>query len=231
MGFWRLMTRGGVAVAGIVCAVNLASALSTPVARADMAELTPNWAGTWSSAGMQKPAAVTITSTNPLTGSIDIPGVCQATWSETARQSDTVRTVAAHVTSGPCADNTWTVTMSLTHLDGVDAANPGTAFSLMPNGIDPRTGQPASVEPTCAESLSLDQMPPGGEVALNQAGMLPDHFSEGMYGACALIDASGSPQPLAEPGVADGICKGVESFMDPLGLGYSKNVVCGTPAH
>jgi hypothetical protein len=45
-----------------------------------------------------------------------------------------------------------------------------------------------------------------------------------------VIDAQG-PDPLAQPGVADGICKGVESFMDPLNLGFSKDVICGTSAH
>ena len=225
-----LSLRAGFALAAMALGLNVVGLVPAPVGRADMAELPPNWAGTWRSGGMESPASVTLSSTTPLVGEIDSPGVCHATWTEVARPSATNRIVAAHVTSGPCVDNTWTVTLSLTHLDGTDTTHPDTTFALMPNGIDPRTGQPASVEPTCAESLPLDQMPPGSEAALERGGALPKNFSTGMYGACALIDAQG-PGGINEPGVADGVCKGIESFMDPLNLGYSKDVVCGTSAH
>lgn len=223
------VSRLGVSAATLLLGLNLGAAFCAPPGNADMAELPPNWAGTWSSGGLQKPASVTLSSTNPLLGEIDIPGVCHATWTEVSRPSDTNRVVAAHVTSGPCADNTWNVSLSLTHLDGSDTAHPDTSFALMPNGVD-RNGQPISVEPDCAESLPLDQLPPGSEVALERGKLIPKNFSTGLYGACAVVDATG-PDPLSQPGVADGVCKGMESFMDPFNLGYSKDVVCGMPAH
>jgi hypothetical protein len=201
-----------------------------PTVHADnyLDNLPPNWAGTWHSQTTERPASLTLSSSSPVMGEVDIPGMCHATWTEVTRISDTNRLVAAHVTSGPCVDNTWNLTMAPMTLTGTDPIH-NAGFSFSPNGIDPATGKPASVVPDCAQSLPLDQLTPGSEEALSRAKLLPKDFSAGMYGACAIIDAQG-PNPGSQPGVYDGLCKGAESLLDPLNLGYSKNTLCGTPA-
>jgi len=115
-------------VAIAVCAVSIALASE---ASADPS-FAADWTGSWHSGGAGGQATVHLVSTDPIVGTITIPGMCTADWHETQRISPTTRLVGAHVTSGPCGDNTWNVTFSPTSLTGVDNAHPGTAFSFTP---------------------------------------------------------------------------------------------------
>ncbi|MGY4649584.1 hypothetical protein ACVWWN_003380 [Mycobacterium sp. URHB0021] len=76
--------------------------------------------GVWGSKGEpQYRAILHLTSTDPIVGTIDV-GECTANWIEIQRISPKRRLVRAHVTSGPCEDNTWDVTIEPGGLHGVD---------------------------------------------------------------------------------------------------------------
>jgi hypothetical protein len=113
----------------------VASAASVALAPAAGANpsFAADWNGTWHSGGAGGPATVHLDSANPIVGAINIPGNCAANWNETQRISPTNRLVHAHVTSGPCGDNTWNVTIQpTTSITGVDTVRSDTTFSFSP---------------------------------------------------------------------------------------------------
>lgn len=120
--------------AAVVAAGLAACMLQAPLADADpQTPFTPEWVGTWHSGGVGGPARVHLYSVDPIAADIDIPGQCSAHWNESQWISPTNRLVFANVTSGPCIDNTWDVTILPTaSLIGVDTAHPGTTFSFRP---------------------------------------------------------------------------------------------------
>jgi hypothetical protein len=125
------------AIAGVgaaaLAAASVVSVALAPLAGADPANFAADWNGSWHSGGAGGPATVHLVSADPIVGTINIPGQCAASWTETQRISATNRLVHAHVTSGPCGDNTWNVTFQPTSsLTGIDNVNPGTTFSFTP---------------------------------------------------------------------------------------------------
>ena len=78
------------------------------------------------------PATLTLTNSDPIAGTVDLPGICAATWTESRRLSDTSRIVQAHVTSGGsrCQDNQWAVTINVGQIDGVDTSHSNYTVSL-----------------------------------------------------------------------------------------------------
>jgi hypothetical protein len=119
----------------VVAVVTMIGVALAPAASADpAAKFATNWNGTWRSGGGGGAATVHLDSADPIVGNINIPGVCTASWSETQRISATNRLVHAHVTSGPCVDNTWNVTFDpMTRLTGVDTQRADTTFSFAPS--------------------------------------------------------------------------------------------------
>jgi Protein of unknown function (DUF2510) len=91
------------------------------------------WSGTWSDSGVQYPARLWLLNADPISGVIDIPGMCSASWTEVERNSDTLRSVTAHVTSGPCVDNQWNLTVLPNSLIGTDTRDPGTTVHFTPS--------------------------------------------------------------------------------------------------
>lgn len=81
---------------------------------------------------IRMPATLTLTSSNPITGTIDLPGICDATWTESRRTSDSSRIVQAHVTSsgGKCQDNQWAITIDANQINGVDTSHSNYTVSL-----------------------------------------------------------------------------------------------------
>jgi hypothetical protein len=120
--------------AAAVAATSAVGVWLAPIAGADPAPgFVADWTGTWHSGGAGGRATVHLVSADPIVGTIDIPGMCTADWKETQRISSTNRLVHAHVTSGPCGDNTWNVTFQpTTSMTGVDNVHPGTTFSFAP---------------------------------------------------------------------------------------------------
>ena len=95
---------------------------------------TTMWSGSWSSRGVQYPATLWLTNTDPIAGIIDIPGICSASWIEAVRNSATSRLVDAHVTSGGCFDNQWNLTVLIpTSIIGTDTTDPGTTVHFTPS--------------------------------------------------------------------------------------------------
>lgn len=121
----------GAAAVAVAFAVGVALA---PTAGADPAAgFASDWNGSWHSGGAGGPATIHLVSADPIVGTINIPGMCAASWNETQRISPTNRLVRAHVTSGRCGDNTWNVTIQpMTSLTGVDNEHAGTTFSFTP---------------------------------------------------------------------------------------------------
>jgi hypothetical protein len=116
----------------LMVAASVASVALAPAAGADPS-FAADWNGTWHSGGAGGPATVHLDSADPIVGAINIPGSCAANWNETKRISPTNRLVHAHVTSGPCGDNTWNVTFQpTTSLTGVDTMRSDTTFSFSP---------------------------------------------------------------------------------------------------
>jgi hypothetical protein len=91
---------------------------------------TMTWSGTWFAGNITRQANLNLTSLDPISGIIDIPGLCTANWSESQRISDTQRVVNANVISGPCTNNRWNVTIAGNSLVGSDTAGRPGGFNL-----------------------------------------------------------------------------------------------------
>lgn len=88
------------------------------------------WNGSWTGGGARTPASLTLSSTDPIRGSINVgDGFCTADWTEVQRNSDTSRLVNAHVTSGPCTDNQWNVTITPSSIAASDTIHPQGTFT------------------------------------------------------------------------------------------------------
>jgi hypothetical protein len=122
------------APAAALAVASLVGIALAPTAGADLAaNFAADWNGSWHSGGAGGPATVHLVSADPIVGTINIPGACAANWNETQRISPTNRLVHAHVTSGPCGDNTWNVTfLPKTGLTGVDTLRADTTLSFTP---------------------------------------------------------------------------------------------------
>jgi hypothetical protein len=88
------------------------------------------WSGTWYAGTHSNQANLNLTSLDPISGILDLPGLCSASWSESQRISDTQRVVNANVISGPCTNNRWNVTITPTSLVGSDANGLPGGFNL-----------------------------------------------------------------------------------------------------
>jgi hypothetical protein len=91
-----------------------------------------DWSGTLTSGGTSWEATLSLSSISPIIGDITIAGLCAAHWTQRARRSDGLRLVDAHVTSGPCHDNAWSVTIGNDGITGTDPEDPNTTFSFKP---------------------------------------------------------------------------------------------------
>jgi hypothetical protein len=88
------------------------------------------WHGSWTGGNGRTPADLSLSSIDPIRGSINVgDGYCTADWTEVQRNSDTSRVVNAHVTSGPCIDNTWNVTITSNSIAATDPAHPQGTFT------------------------------------------------------------------------------------------------------
>ena len=96
------------------------------------AQPTGVYVGTMGGGIRRVPAALTLTNSDPITGTIDLSGVCIATWSESQRLSDYTRLVNAHVTSGGdrCQDNQWAITINAGQINGSDTSHSDYTVSL-----------------------------------------------------------------------------------------------------
>jgi surface antigen len=103
-----------------------------PVAASGTTQPTGVYVGTIGGGANRVPATLTLTNSDPITGTIDLPGICTATWTESQRLSDFTRMVNAHVTSGTekCRDNQWAVTINMGQINGVDSNRAGYTVSL-----------------------------------------------------------------------------------------------------
>jgi hypothetical protein len=90
------------------------------------------WQGMWNSSHNWAPATLTLTSTDPIQGTIDVQGYCTADWTEVQRYSDSQRLVNAHVTSpdSPCVDNQWKITYTGNAINGTDSLGRDGGFQL-----------------------------------------------------------------------------------------------------
>jgi hypothetical protein len=80
------------------------------------------------------PATLALDSIDPvLKDTVNIEGVCSATWTETQRNPNSSRAVNAHITSGACSDNQWTVTIDPDTLSALDNLNAANMLSLVPD--------------------------------------------------------------------------------------------------
>ncbi len=91
------------------------------------------YTGTWGNAVTRFPAVLNLTSIDPIAGTIDVPGVCSAAWTEAQRLSDFTRMVNANVTSGggTCTDNQRALTISANQINGVDTVHGDTTVSFV----------------------------------------------------------------------------------------------------
>jgi hypothetical protein len=88
------------------------------------------WNGSWTGGNARTPASLTLNSTDPIRGTINVgDGFCTADWTEVQRNSDTSRLVNAHVTSGPCTDNQWNVTITPNSITATDTIHPQGTFT------------------------------------------------------------------------------------------------------
>lgn len=81
---------------------------------------TMTWSGSWYPGNHTNQANLNLTSLDPISGIIDLPGLCSAYWSESQRISATQRVVHASVIGGPCTDNSWNVTIAGNTIIGAD---------------------------------------------------------------------------------------------------------------
>jgi hypothetical protein len=93
---------------------------------------TTKWSGLWIANGVQRPANLILTSSDPIQGSIEVVGLCTANWNELQRNSDTSRRVQATVTSGPCTNNQWDVLIDPRSITGQDASGAPANFAVTP---------------------------------------------------------------------------------------------------
>jgi hypothetical protein len=84
-------------------------------------DLPTRWSGTWTSGGTSVPADLTLSSVDPLTGTLVLQGLCTAAWTEIRPNPDGSRLVQAHITSGGGGlnDNYWNVTISANRLSAL----------------------------------------------------------------------------------------------------------------
>ncbi len=140
---WILAPGQQVSVAAHLFFIDQSGGLGAPILAADATQMftapgqsaqeqSSSWSGSWSAGGQSIPATLTLDSTDPLAGTIDISGVCSAKWTEIQRTSDISRVVSAHVISGAdCRDNQWNVTIQQNRITGTDSSHPDSSFSLL----------------------------------------------------------------------------------------------------
>jgi hypothetical protein len=87
-----------------------------------MGNSTTIYSGTWSSGPISRPASLNLSSLDPISGVIDIPGLCTANWTEVQKLPNNNRLINADVTSGPCTNNRWLVRVAGNSINGEDAA-------------------------------------------------------------------------------------------------------------
>ncbi|MFT4201049.1 MAG: hypothetical protein QM634_10005 [Gordonia sp. (in: high G+C Gram-positive bacteria)] len=80
------------------------------------------------------PAHLTVTRSRPLRGTIVLPGLCAARWSEVGRSGNRVR-VFAHVVRSPrCRSNFWDLIVTGNSMTGPGVGEPGNWVRLTRGG-------------------------------------------------------------------------------------------------
>ena len=83
----------------------------------------------------------------------------------------------------------------------------------------------------CAQTVDalFNELPPGAEAVAGLIKPVTKFVQPVFMGICGAWSLITSPNILADQNLFDSICLGLESAMDPLGLGIANDFFCGTP--
>ncbi|OZE84929.1 hypothetical protein CH304_07130 [Rhodococcus sp. 15-649-1-2] len=90
---------------------------------------------------------------------------------------------------------------------------------------------PGSPQQNCAQTVSaaFNSVPPGAEWVAGQIKPILGRVETIFLGACGVLSIIISPNLGSDQNFFDSICLGLESALDPLGIGMVDDFFCGTP--
>ena len=229
------MRRAVIAVTLCLIAFATAAVSEAPSSAAVPSSLTGKWTGyvTWPDGN--HPTLLDVHSSRPLRGNINVFGKCQGTWREVSRSGDQLRVGFRRTAGTGCTSNEWNISFTGSrNLYGIDTTRSDTRIRLTRD--KPQTCGSAYAD-------ALNEIPPGAsitaELLLRRLTALPKWAgSTVLLASCighALDYGDGNTRSLDiwaninSREMYDAVCNLAEAAFDPLGLGYTKNAVCGTP--